>query len=336
MTTFATQKVIKMKEQNTAKGVFLVAIGASSFGMLASFVKLAYAQGYTTAEVTLSQVLIGLICVTLINVLRKKSSDEQKATSKDIRQLILAGTSMGFTSVLYYMAVSYIDASIAVVLLMQSVWIGIVLDSIATKTFPNLLKIISVILILSGTVLATNVLFSEIKLDIRGVIFGFMAACSFATTLFASGRIANHLAAPKRSMFMLCGAATIVSIFVIITHIGPNNSDAMMSFYMMFSDNTSGIRDFDWSIFYGWGLILALFGTVLPPIFLNMGFPLTGVGLGSIISSLELPASVTVAFFVLKEEVIFIQWMGILMILGAIVLMNSNLLFKKKKIEVVE
>ena len=325
-----------MEEQNTAKGVFLVAIGASSFGMLASFVKLAYAQGYTTAEVTLSQVLIGLFCVTIINMLRKKSTDEAKASSKDIRQLIIAGTSMGFTSVLYYMAVSYINASIAVVLLMQSVWIGIVLDSIATKTFPNLLKIVSVVLILSGTVLATNILASEIELDIRGVIFGFLAACSFATTLFASGRIANHLAAPKRSMFMLCGAATIVSIFVIVTQIGPNNSEVMMSFYQQFSDNTTGIRDFDWSIFYGWGIVLALFGTVLPPIFLNMGFPLTGVGLGSIISSLELPASVTVAFFVLNEKVIFIQWMGILLILSAIVLMNSSLIFKKKNKEIME
>ncbi|MGL4583691.1 MAG: EamA family transporter [Flavobacterium sp.] len=325
-----------MKEQNTAKGVFLVAIGASSFGMLASFVKLAYAQGYTTAEVTLSQVLIGLLCVTLINMLRKKSTDEAKASSKDIRQLILAGTSMGFTSVLYYMAVSYINASIAVVLLMQSVWIGIVLDSIATKTFPSLLKIASVVLILSGTVLATNILASEIELDIRGVIFGFLAACSFATTLFSSGRIANHLAAPKRSMFMLCGAATIVSIFVIVTQIGPNNSEVMMSFYQQFSDNTTGIRDFDWSIFYGWGIVLALFGTVLPPIFLNMGFPLTGVGLGSIISSLELPASVTVAFFVLNEKVIFIQWMGILLILSAIVLMNSSLIYKKKNNEIME
>ncbi|MDR2223019.1 MAG: DMT family transporter [Flavobacteriaceae bacterium] len=320
-----------MKEQNTAKGVLLVALGASSFGMLASFVKLAYAQGYTTAEVTLSQVLLGLICVTLINTLRKKTTEETKATSKDIRQLILAGTSMGFTSVLYYMAVSYINASIAVVLLMQSVWIGIVLDSIATKTFPTRLKIASVLIILTGTVLATNILASEIQLDIRGVIFGFLAACSFATTLFASGRIANHLAAPKRSMFMLCGAAIIVSIFVLITQIGPNNSEAMMQFYQQFSDNTSGIRNFDWSIFYSWGLVLALFGTVLPPIFLNMGFPLTGVGLGSIVSSLELPASVTVAFFVLNEKVILLQWVGILMILSAIVLMNSNLLFKKKE-----
>lgn len=323
-----------MKEQNNVvKGVFLVALGASSFGMLASFVKLAYKSEFTTAEVTYSQVLLGLLCVSLIHLFRKKKADEPKATSKNVRSLILAGTSMGFTSVLYYMAVSYIDASIAVVLLMQSVWIGVVLDSIATKTFPNLTKLVAIALILFGTVLATNIMASKIELDIRGVIFGFLASCSFATTMFASGRIANHLPATKRSMCMLTGAAIIVTIFVFITQIGPNNFEFMKNFYLQFSQNTEGIRDFNWSIFYGWGIVLALFGTVLPPMFLNMGFPLTGVGLGSIISSLELPASVTVAFLVLGEKVILIQWVGILLILSAIVLMNSSLIFKKKELE---
>lgn len=320
-----------MKEQNLIKGVFLVAIGASSFGMLASFVKLAYSHGYTTAEVTLSQVLLGLIGMFIINLIQKKQPNEIIATKKDIRNLILAGTSMGFTSVLYYMAVSYIDASIAVVLLMQSVWIGVVIESVVTKQFPSLLKIAAVALILFGTVLATNVLANEIELDYRGVIFGFLASCSFATTMFASNVVANHLAAPKRSLFMLCGATAVVLIFCFITQIGPNNSETMRSFYHLFTDNTEGIRDFDWRIFYSWGLLLALFGTILPPIFLNMGFPHTGVGLGSIVASIELPVSVTVAFMVLQEQVVLLQWVGILLILSAIFLMNSRLIFKKKQ-----
>lgn len=320
-----------MKEQNLIKGVFLVAFGASSFGMLASFVKLAYSHGYTTAEVTLSQVLLGLIGMFIINLIRKKQASESVASKRDIRNLILAGTSMGFTSVLYYMAVSYIDASIAVVLLMQSVWIGVVIESLVTKQFPSLLKIIAVAIILLGTILATNVLASEINLDFRGVFFGFLASCSFAMTMFSSNIVANHLPAPKRSLFMLCGATAVVLIFCFITQIGPNNSEIMLSFYQQFTDNTTGIRDFDWSIFYTWGLLLSLFGTILPPIFLNMGFPHTGVGLGSIVASIELPVSVTVAFMVLNEQVFLIQWLGILLILSAIFLMNSQLIFKKKQ-----
>ena len=55
---------------------------------------------------------------------------------------------------------------------------------------------------------------------------------------------------------------------------------------------------------------------------MNAGFPLTGIGLGSIVSSLELPVSVLMAFFILNEQVILFQWIGIVLILVAIVLMN--------------
>lgn len=319
-----------MKEQNTVKGVFLVAIGASSFGMLASFVKLAYANGFTTAEVTLSQVLLGLFGMLFINMIRKKQTNEPTPTVINKRNLILAGTSMGFTSVLYYLAVSFIDASIAVVLLMQSVWIGVVIESIVTKKFPSLLKLFAVGIILLGTMFATNVMNYEVSLDYRGVIFGFLAACSFATTMFASNVVANHLAAPIRSLYMLCGATIIVFTFAIITQIGPNNSEIMAGFYKNLTNHIAITRDFNWSIFYTWGILLALFGTILPPIFLNMGFPNTGVGLGSIVASIELPVSVTVAYFLLNEQVVLVQWIGILLILSAIFLMNSNLLFKKR------
>ncbi|WP_430613701.1 EamA family transporter [Flavobacterium sp. JP2137] len=320
-----------MKEKNIAKGVLLIACGASSFGMLASFVKLAYQAGFTTAEVTFSQVTLGVLGLFLINLFRNKKRDSGSASSKDIRQLILAGTSMGFTSVLYYMAVSFIDASIAVVLLMQSVWIGVVIESVMTKTFPSKIKLLAVALILFGTALATNIMGDKIDLDYRGLILGFLASCSFSMTMFTSNYVANHLPAPKRSFFMLLGATVIVSIFTFITQVGPNNFAFMYDLLTSITDNTSGVRDFNFSIFLNWGLLLALFGTIIPPIFLNMGFPHAGVGLGSIISSIELPVSVTVAYLIVHEPVIAIQWLGIALILSAIVLMNSQLIFKKTK-----
>ena len=71
--------------------------------------------------------------------------------------------------------------------------------------------------------------------------------------------------------------------------------------------------------------MIAVFGTVIPPMLLNAGFPLTGIGIGSIVSALELPVSVTIAFIVLNETVILSQWIGIVLIIFAIVLMNINL-----------
>jgi drug/metabolite transporter (DMT)-like permease len=61
---------------------------------------------------------------------------------------------------------------------------------------------------------------------------------------------------------------------------------------------------------------------------LNAGFPHTGIGLGSIVSSLELPVSVMMAYFLLNEQVLLIQWVGIVLIITAIIIMNIQ--FKKK------
>jgi drug/metabolite transporter (DMT)-like permease len=73
-----------------------------------------------------------------------------------------------------------------------------------------------------------------------------------------------------------------------------------------------------------WGIILALFGTIIPPMLMNAGFPLTGIGLGSIVSALELPVSVMMAFVLLNEDVKPIQWFGIILIIIAIIIMLLN------------
>ena len=57
---------------------------------------------------------------------------------------------------------------------------------------------------------------------------------------------------------------------------------------------------------------------------MNAGFPHTGLGLGSIVSSLELPVSVMMAFVILNEKVTALQWIGIVLIITAIVVMNIN------------
>ena len=74
---------------------------------------------------------------------------------------------------------------------------------------------------------------------------------------------------------------------------------------------------FQFGIFLKWGIILSLFGTIIPPMLMNAGFPFTGIGLGSIVSALELPISVLMAYFLLHEEVVLLQWLGILLIILA-------------------
>lgn len=296
-------------KNNILKGVFLVAMGATSYGMLATFVKLAYKDGYTTAEVTSSQFIYGIIGILFINLFQKIVNKEkvQKASSKNIFQLMVAGTSLGMTSVFYYLSVKYIDVSIAIVLLMQTVWMGVLLEWILDKKRPSTQKIISVIIVLFGTFLATKLYEFTIQLDWRGIFWGILAAASFTSTMFTANKVALGISSAQRSLYMLLGGAVIVFTFSAFTQIGFLNIE----------------------IFKNYGLFLALFGTIIPPILLNAGFPKTGLGLGSIVASLELPVSVFMAFLILNEKVVFWQWSGIALIILAIVIMNLN--FSKKE-----
>ncbi len=298
-----------MTKNNVLKGVFLVGLGATSYGMLATFVKMAYAEGFTTAEVTSSQFILGIIGILIINAFQKakKGADVQKASQKNIFHLMLAGTSLGMTSVFYYLAVKYIPVSIGIVLLMQTVWMGVLLEMILEKKIPSTQKIISVGIVLLGTVLATNLINNQVQLDWHGIMWGMLAAASFTTTMFTANRVATNISSAQRSLFMLLGGAVIVFGFSIYTQTTP----------------------FNFQIFMKWGIFMALFGTIIPPMLMNAGFPLTGIGLGSIVSALELPVSVMMAFFLLNESVIAVQWLGIVLIVIAIVVMNIN--FKRFK-----
>jgi drug/metabolite transporter (DMT)-like permease len=313
-----------MQKKNVLKGVLFVGIGASIYGMLATFVKLAYQEGYTTSEVTTSQFVLGLVGLLILNFIQTITSKKTlpSPNPREVRNLLLAGTSLGCTSLFYYIAVQYINVSIAIVLLMQSVWFSVVVESFMTKKMPQARKVISVIIVLAGTVLATDLVNTEIELDFKGIFWGLMAAVSYTLTMFTSNKLATHLPVFRKSIIMLAGGSIVIFLFLIFAQMGPLHIDGLKSLYLNFTENTDHIHAFRYSILWKYGFILALFGTIIPPILFNIGFPNAGLGLGSIVSSLELPISVTMAFILLGERVVAVQWFGIALILFAIVLMN--------------
>ena len=315
-----------MVKNTLLKGVLLVALGATSYGMLATFVKMAYGEGYTTAEVTFSQFAFGILGMLIINLFlkTKNKNSVEKASRKNISQLMLAGSSTGLTSIFYYLAVKFdIPVSIAIVLLMQTVWMGVILESILDKKLPSKRKVIAVLIVLIGTALATDLINTSVKLNPLGLVFGLMAAASFTTTMFTANRIATNISSAQRSLYMLFGGGILVVLFALITQILPFQFPAFEEAVGIFST----AQAFNFQIFLKWAIILSLFGTIIPPLLLNAGFPLTGIGLGSIVSSLELPVSVMMAYFLLQESVSLTQWIGIILIIAAIVVMN----LKKKE-----
>ena len=286
------------------KGSILIALGASCYGMLGTFVKMAYQDGFSTAEITLSQFSLGVAGLFILTLFSKKQTEHSPETPgiKGVFKLMAAGTSLGLTSVFYYMAVQYIPVSVAIVLLMQTVWMGVFVEVVVHKKAPGTRKITSVMIILAGTVLATGLLKQSVTINWVGVYWGMMAAVCYTATMYTSNHVGLHFPPLKRSLYLIIGG------FIVIC------------FVFHASLNT----DFSYGIFLNWGLLVALFGTILPPLLFTKGMPLTGMGLGAIIAAIEIPVSVLMAHVLLKEQVSFLQWVGVAFILFAVVLMNME------------
>ena len=288
------------------KGVLFVGLGAISYGVLATVVKLSYNEGFNTEEVTFSQFGIGWLILAVMAIVQLRNQTavcDKELTVKHkqaIFKLILAGTSLGFTGLFYYRAVHFVPVSLCIVLLMQSVWMGVLLEVILLRKRPSITKIIAVGIVLVGTVFATEVYKDINVLDFRGVIWGMLGALAYTVSLFTSNKIGLELHNIFRSFWMMTGGFLVV-VFAALPVL---------------------FQSFSWDVFLPWGLFLAIFGTVLPPLFMNKGMPLTGMGIGAIIIAIEIPVSVAMASIFLQEHINWIQWCGVVLIMCAIVLLN--------------
>jgi len=286
----------------TLKGGFLITLGACCYGMLGTYVKMAYQAGFNTAEVAISQFCIGFVGLFILALFRKREqavAARQPSIKSKIR-LTIAGTSLGLTSIFYYLAVKYIAVSVAIVLLAQSVWMGVLLETILQQKRPGIAKILPVAVIMTGTLLATDVLEQSIHFNWKGVAFGIMGAVCYTATMYSTNNLDIQFPPLKRSLYMILGGLIII---LLVFHAYIN-------------------REFSYKIFLSWGLVVSLFGTILPPLFFTRGMPLAGIGLGAILASIEIPISVIMANILLGERVLMGQWIGVVLILAAVVLMN--------------
>ncbi|WP_315823699.1 EamA family transporter [Paraflavitalea speifideaquila] len=115
------------------KYIWMVFAGACSFGILSTFVKLAYREGYTPAEIAGTQAFTGMFVLWLWAWFNRKQQKEP-GTCQPLRNawwpVLGTGAAIGLTTFVYYVSVKYIPASIAIILLMQFTWMGVLLDYI--------------------------------------------------------------------------------------------------------------------------------------------------------------------------------------------------------------
>ncbi|MGV3546055.1 MAG: EamA family transporter [Pedobacter sp.] len=296
------------------KGILLVLFGACSFGILSTFVKLAYGEGYTLGDVTGTQALFGAILLWSIYLVQRATQSDEKPKpiiKTHWIKLVLAGTFTGLVSLTYYQCVKLIPASVAIILLMQFVWISVLLEFIFFKKKPNSLQVFAIIMILLGTIAASGYFEqSAATLNIVGIGYGLVAALCYAIFLMLNGNLGNEYPPLQKSALMITGACILIFLVLPPT--------------FLFNGALGGSL-------LKWGLILAVFGTVIPPLCFASGIPKIGLTLSSILSSAELPVAVSMSALVLHEEVSLIRWIGVVIILSSMILPNLENLKKANR-----
>lgn len=288
--------------------ILLAFLGGVSFGIPASFVKVAYNNGFNTADVVGAQFFFGALLLWIIILISRKM---ERLSLMTIVKFLVSGIPMALTTLFYYQSLNYLPASIGIILLFQFSWMGIISEWIIDKKRPTRLKIISAIILFVGSLLAVNVVESSLdSLPIQGILWGLLGAVSFTAFLFVSGKVGTDVHPLSKSTFMATGAFTVI-LFI---------------YPPMFLVNGSMTSDF-----FVWGLIFGMFAVVLPPILFSLSLPHMGSGLGAILTSSELPSSIVMSIIVLQENVSFIQWTGIIIILLGIMLPNISLVYLNKE-----
>ena len=270
----------------------MIIFAASCYGILSTIIKLAIRDGFTAPEAITSQYFTGFVLAILIFIIVRRSLPKFGGGMT----LLLAGLFTATTGIVYGQAVTYMPASIAVVMLFQFTWIGILFDCIAKRRLPERIEVISLLFLLGGTIFAAGVIGTDISgIPWQGWAWGMASAFSFASFVMINQRQVKGMDTETRLLFTSLFAVIVIFIF---------QSPEIIWNGTYFSGGL-----------WIYGLILGLFGIVIPIYFFSIAVPKVGTAAASILSAMELPVAVTVSVILLSETLTFLQVVGILIIL---------------------
>lgn len=255
-------------------------------------------HGFTSAEAITSQYLFGFILALILFVITQRTWP--KLTKSGMVTLLMAGIFTAITGIVYGQSLNYLPASLAVVMLFQFTWIGLFMECVIKKRLPSRLELISLAFLIAGTILAAGIIDVDLtQIAWQGWALGLMAAFSFAAFLQVNSRTVEGITTIGRTFIL-----SIIALIVIAIFLSPE--------IIWNGQLTAGLWKF--------GLLLGLFGIILPILLFSIAAPKVGGALVPILSAMELPVAIIVSVIVLKESLTIIQVGGIILVLIGMVL----------------
>lgn len=167
-------------EKNTLRYSGIVFLAGASYGAQATTVKITYAAGFTWTQVVASQALFAaLLFAVALLVQRARGKRLVPLSLKQTIALLALGLNTCIGTVLYNYALTLLPVSVAITLLFQFTWMGIVVQLVVMRRRPRAAEAAAAAVILGGTLMASG-MFSESvgALDPVGIACGLLSAVS--------------------------------------------------------------------------------------------------------------------------------------------------------------
>lgn len=284
----------------------LIFIAGSSYGFIVPVIKTANENGIFPSTVLPLQYLIALVA-SLIFVLVRRI---EWSSPKKLCEMAILGIFTGGTSICYYTAVTLLPSSAALTLLFQYVWISVLIECIHKRKLPTLSSVVSIAVILIGTVFATGLLDGDaISLNPIGVAFGAASAVFYALFLYFSGIIGVGQPTALRAVMLAAGGVIATSI------VSPGAYIAAVQTPQV----------------WPYSFALSILGIIFPTTVINYASPKLSAGMVSIMASSELPVGILAAWVLVADVPSPLVIFGSILVLLGIFLKQIPALLVKGK-----
>lgn len=296
-----------VKKSNHLFGFIVAFIGAILFSTKAIMVKKAFADTHVSALSLLTfRMLFSLPFYVVAAFLTSNKQENIKFTGKDWVLIILLGIIGYYLSSLFdFVGLQYVSAGIERLILFLYPTFVVLINAVIFKQLVTTRQKIALLLTYAGIGIAYfgEIQFTETNANFFwGSFLIFLCSITYASYLVGSGRLIPKLGASKLTAYVLIAATAGVLIHFLIA-----------------SDLAELHLTKDLSIY---GLLLAIFATVIPTFLLAFSMKTIGSNNTAIVTSIGPVSTILQAHWILGEQIFTAQIIGTILVIAGVILIG--------------
>jgi drug/metabolite transporter (DMT)-like permease len=276
-------------------GILLIAISAASFGTLAIFGRLLYADGLDTFTLLFLRFSFAAVTMTFILLLRKESLPRGKILLQLIGMGALGYVGQSFS---YLSAIKYASAGLVALLLYLYPMFVFILSVIVLREKVTWIKILALLLALIGTALTVDPSGGQLT----GILLAILSAVIYSIYIIVGTNVMKHVSPIQSSLVIFASAGAVYGGLMAVNgaHLPATGSGWL------------GIA----------GIVLV--ATVIPVTTFLAGLERIGPTNASMLSTLEPVVTVLLAGLIFGERLGPITILGGILILVAVILLTRS------------